>query len=113
VADERELGALRRARDVGLRRLKALTALLALAMAVLAGAVAALAAGTVPGRKVVRTLVHRPARNLVHPHRSTAIPPPPPLPPVGSNESPSLSAPAQPPAAAPPTAPPVAVSGGS
>jgi hypothetical protein len=113
VPDERELAALRRARDIGLRRLKALTGLLVVGMAVLAGAVAALAAGTVAGRKLVHSVVHRPVRAAVHRRRSTAIPPPPALPPIGSNASPSLSAPAQAPAAAPPSAPPVAVSGGS
>jgi len=113
VRDEREVAALRRARDIGLLRLKALTAVLAVAMAVLAGAVAALAAGTVAGRKLVRSIVHPAGRTVVHRRRSTAIPPPPPLPPVGSNAAPALSAPSQAPGAAPQSAPPVSVSGGS
>jgi hypothetical protein len=108
----RDLEARRRARDRGLLQLKALTGVLAVGMALLAGAVAALAAGTVAGRKLVRSVVHPSARAVVHRHRTTAIPPPPPLPPVGSNASPALSAPSQAPASAPSSAP-VAVSGGS
>lgn len=113
MPDQHDLEVRRRARDRGLLRLKALTVLLAVGMVVLSGAVAALAAATVAGRKIVRSVLHPPVRVVVHRRPSTAIPPPPPLPPVGSNASPSLSAPAQAPAAAPPSAPAVAVSGGS
>ncbi len=113
MPDERDVEVRRRARDRGLLRLRALTVVLAVGMTVLSGAVAALAAATVAGRKVVHSVLHPAARAVVHRRHPAAIPPPPPLPPVGSNASPSLSAPSQTPAAAPPSTAPVTVSGGS
>jgi len=110
VRDERDLKARVRARDGGFRRQRALTALLAVGMTALAGAVSALAAGTFAGRKLVHAVAH-PRTHVAVRRSRAAIPPPPPLPAVGSTASPGLSAPAQSPAPTP--APPVAVSGGS
>jgi hypothetical protein len=117
MPDERGLGARLNERDSGLRRLKTLTGVLAVAMTALAGIFAGVAAQTVAGRKLVRVRVQ--ARAAVATGRRAAarqprtIPPPPPLPSAGSDSVPAPAAPAQPPTAAPAPAQPVVVSGGS
>jgi hypothetical protein len=118
MPDERDLHERVNARDSGLRRLRTLTGVLAVAMTALAGVFAGLAAQTTAGRKLIGATVHAgaagtTARQRQAQHRRTAIPPPPPLPAAGSDSAPAPAAPAQPPATAPAPAPPVVVSGGS
>jgi hypothetical protein len=114
VTDERDLRARLDLRDGGLRRLQSLTGVLIVAATALAGIFTGIAAGTTAGRKLIRV---QPRRAIVQaaPARATRVPPPPALPPLGSQAgaTPTPAAPAQPPAAAPPAAPPVVVSGGS
>jgi hypothetical protein len=116
VSDERDLRARLSLRDKGLRRLKALTGLLVVAMTALAGIFVAIAAAATPGRKLIRVQPRTTAARVkpgASRTRSTSVPPPA-LPALGSQAaSPPPAAPAQPPAAAPPAAPPVVVSGGS
>jgi hypothetical protein len=118
MPDDGDLPARLDRRDSGLRRLKTVTGVLAVATAALAGIFAGLAAQTAAGRKLIRVTVQpkaaaRTGRQRPAQQRSMAAPPPPPLPPVGSESAPAPSAPAQPPVAAPASAPPVVVSGGS
>jgi len=113
VAEESDMTARRNERDHGLRRLKAITALLGVAMVVLAGAVAALAAATASGRKLVRILPRRETVTAAHHRSHPAIPPPPALASTDSGSTPANPGPAQAPAPTPTPAPPVAVSGGS
>jgi hypothetical protein len=118
MPDERNLRARLNARDSGLRRLRTLTGVLAVAMTALAGVFAGLVAQTAPGRKLIRVTVQagttgKAARQREARQRPTAIPPPPPLPAAGSDASPAPAAPAQPPVASPAPAAPVVVSGGS
>lgn len=116
MPEELDLRARLTVRDNGLRRLKTLTGLLVVAMTALAGIFTGIAAGTTTGRKLIRvqprtTAVQ--AKPGASRKQSTPVPPPPSLPPPGSQAAPAPTpaAPAQPPAATP--APPVAVSGGS
>jgi hypothetical protein len=117
MPDERDLVARVNERDSGLRRLKTLTGVLAVAMTALAGIFAGIAAQTAAGHKLIRVRVQvraagatgrRPAAR-----QRRTIPPPPPLPSPGSDSAPAPTAPAQPPTAAPAPAQPVVVSGGS
>jgi hypothetical protein len=117
MPDERDLVARLNERDSGLRRLKTLTGVLAVAMTALAGIFAGIAAQTAAGHKLIRVRVQvraaaatgrRPAAR-----QRRTIPPPPPLPSPGSDSAPAPTAPAQPPTAAPAPAQPVVVSGGS
>jgi hypothetical protein len=118
VPEERDLRARLDRRDSGLRRLKSLTGVLIVAATALAGIFTGIAAGTTSGRRLIRvqprTAAVRATRRTA-PARPTRVPPPPALPPLGSQAepTPTPAAPAQPPAAAPPAAPPVVVSGGS
>lgn len=118
MPEERDLRARLDTRDSGLRRLKALTGLLVVASTALAGIFTGIAAGTTAGRKLIRVqpgaAAARPTPGASRTH-STPVPPPPALPPLGSQAAPAPTpapaAPTQPPAATP--APPVVVSGGS
>jgi hypothetical protein len=120
MPEERDLRARVSARDSGLRRLKTLTGLLVVATTALAGVFTGIAAGTTAGRKLIRvqprTTAARPKPGASR-REAAPLPPPPSLPPLGSQGSssptPAPAAPAQPPAAAPPAASPVVVSGGS
>jgi hypothetical protein len=119
MPEERDLRARVSARDSGLRRLKTMTGLLVVAMTALAGIFTGIAAGTTAGRKLIRvqppTTAARPKPGASR--KDATLPPPPSLPPLGSQgtsaPTPAPAAPAQPPAAAPPAASPVVVSGGS
>jgi hypothetical protein len=117
MPDERDLVARLNERDSGLRRLKTLTGVLAVAMTALAGIFAGIAAQTAAGHKLIR--VRAQARAAAAAGRTPAarqrrtIPPPPPLPSAGSDSAPAPAAPAQPPTAAPAPSQPVVVSGGS
>jgi len=118
VPEERELRARLDLRDSGLRRLQSVTGVLIVAATALAGIFTGIAAGTTPGRKLIRVHPRTAAvRAVPHtaPARPTRVPPPPALPPLGSQAgpTPAPAPPAQPPAAPLPAAPPVVVSGGS
>jgi len=116
MPETRDLRARTNMRDSGLRRLRTATGSLVVAATALAGIFAGIAAGTTPGRRLVRaqrmaaTAKPQPSRR-----ESPPVPPPPPLPPLGSTAAPAPTpapaAPAQPPTTT--AAPPVAVSGGS
>jgi hypothetical protein len=111
------------ARDGALRRLRAITWALALAMLALAGIFAGLAAQATAARKLVRVRVQETVARAPRSHQA-AVPPPPPLPAPGRSSpqsaTPATTPPPAPSAPAPPAAPPVAaaapavaVSGGS
>ena len=114
MTEERDLTTRSRARDHGLRRLRTVTVLLACGMTLLATALAALAAATAPGRKLIRSLAPPQTTPAVSRRaRSPAVPPPPPLVGVAGQSAGVPAASAQPPTAPPAPVTPVAVSGGS
>jgi hypothetical protein len=118
MPDESSLRRRLSARDDAARRLRTITWGVAVAMLVLAGVFAALAAQATAARKHVKTSVQETVARTARPARAT-VPPPPPLPAAGQGSqstAPAPAAAAPTPPATPPTpaaAPPVVVSGGS
>jgi hypothetical protein len=106
------------ARNAGLRRLQVMTRGVALLTAVLTGVFAALAAQSNAGRKHLRPAqaVRTPTRP-VHPAKAqpVSVPPPPSLPPLGSDQKSAPSPAPAPPSQAPQPSysPPAVTSGGS